>query len=75
MIDDNGIGRKRSAELNMQKQNKHQGFSTNANKKRLDILNEGLNNVIAIEITDKEDSSGNALGTLVTFNIPFVSSD
>lgn len=69
IIDDNGIGRKRSAELN---KHKHQGFSTNANKKRLDILNEDLNNEIAIEIIDKTDAFGNALGTLITFNIPFV---
>lgn len=73
-IDDNGIGRLRSDELNKQKSLKHQSFSTSANKKRLEILNQGFKNQISVEIIDKKDDYGNALGTKVILSIPFVHS-
>ena len=38
IIDDNGIGRKRSQELNKIKNRMHQSFAMEANKKRLEIL-------------------------------------
>lgn len=69
-IDDNGIGRKRSEELNKHK-SKHQSFASNANQKRLAILNKGLPQSIALEIIDKVDVHGNALGTSVIMQIPF----
>lgn len=69
-IDDNGIGRKRSEELNKHK-SKHQSFASNANQKRLAILNKGLPQSIALEIVDKTDVHGNALGTSVIMQIPF----
>lgn len=68
-IDDNGIGRKRSEQLNKHKM-KHQSFATKANEKRLEILNRGLHQNIGINITDKEDAHGNALGTTVVLFIP-----
>lgn len=69
-IDDNGIGRKRSEELNKHK-SKHQSFASNANQKRLAILNKGLPQSIVLEIVDKTDVHGNALGTSVIMQIPF----
>ena len=69
-IDDNGIGRKRSEELNKHK-SKHQSFASNANQKRLAILNKGLPQSIGLEIIDKADAHGNALGTSVIMYIPF----
>lgn len=72
VIDDNGIGRKRSEELNKYKARKHQSFATNANQKRLEILNKGLAQNIAIEIIDKTDAHGNAFGTTVKLFIPFL---
>ncbi len=68
-IDDNGIGRKRSEQLSKNKM-KHQSFATKANEKRLEILNRGLHQNIGINITDKEDAHGNALGTTVVLFIP-----
>lgn len=68
-IEDNGIGRKRSEQLNKHKQ-KHQSFALKANEKRLEILNRGLKQSIALQIIDKEDKHGNALGTLVKLFIP-----
>jgi hypothetical protein len=68
-IDDNGIGRKKSEELNQLKKDKSRSFSTAANKKRLEILNSSIHQ--AIEIIDKYDKEGNATGTTVILNIQF----
>ncbi len=67
-VDDNGIGRKRSEELNRQRQERHQSFSVQANKKRIDILNAGLNH-IGVAYTDKYDAQGASLGTNVKISL------
>jgi hypothetical protein len=68
-VDDNGIGRKRSAEINRIKNSKYESFATKANSKRLDILNKG-DTKVGIEYTDKTDGMGNSLGTKVVIRIP-----
>jgi sensor histidine kinase YesM len=70
-IDDNGIGRKRSEELNRIKNEKYQSFSTQANEKRLEILN-SANDKIAVKIIDKNDSNGQSFGTKVILTIPMI---
>ncbi|MEZ4799785.1 MAG: histidine kinase [Flavobacteriales bacterium] len=69
-IDDNGIGRKRSDELNRINKEKHASFSTQANQKRLDVLNRNTTNKISVTYIDKVDDFGNALGTKVILYIP-----
>lgn len=69
-VEDNGVGRKRSAELNKSK--KHQSFATKANQKRLEILNKDVKNMISIKFIDKSDEFGNPRGTKVLIHIPFV---
>lgn len=71
-IDDNGIGRIRSQELNRIKNVKHQSFSSEANEKRLEILNKNVNGraEIALNIIDKYDKNGIATGTTVVLSIP-----
>lgn len=69
-IDDNGIGRKRAGELNFIKKKNHQSFSTRANEKRLEILNQDRENKITFEIIDKINSKGEAEGTTVILVIP-----
>jgi LytS/YehU family sensor histidine kinase len=68
-IDDNGIGRKRSQELNQIKHKKHKSFATEANLKRLDILNQD-NQDISIEYIDKFENVNQAAGTTVKIIIP-----
>lgn len=68
-VDDNGIGRKRSAELNRIRQDKHQSFSVQANQKRIDILNAGLDQ-IGVQYVDKQDPQGLASGTTVKITLP-----
>lgn len=69
-VDDNGIGRKRSEEINFKKNAAHRSFSTKANKTRLDILNSDRENPISVRIIDKVDEYNNPLGTTVQINIP-----
>jgi two-component sensor histidine kinase len=70
-IDDNGIGRKQSAEINAKKMNKPESFSTKANQERLDILSRN-NNTSKVEILDKFDSTSGACGTKVVLNIQLI---
>ena len=70
-IDDNGIGRKRSSELNQIKINKHKSFATEANKKRLEILN-SENRKINIQYMDKVNSNGIPEGTFVQIMLPII---
>jgi ligand-binding sensor domain-containing protein len=71
-IDDNGIGRKKNAELRHNKNTSHTSFANQANAKRLAILNKGLNSNIGLQIIDKEDSMGSPRGTTVILNIPIL---
>lgn len=71
VIDDNGIGRKRSEELNKIKTDKHRSFSTEANMKRIEILNRGKKN-IGVKYIDKENEAGASMGTTLIITIPLV---
>lgn len=71
IIDDNGIGRKKSGELNKIRADKHTPFATEANMKRIEILNQGNNN-IGVVYTDKVDAFGHSNGTIVTITIPLI---
>ena len=69
-IDDNGIGRKKSGELNSIKNKNHQSFATKAIQNRIDLLNQNQTNKISIEFTDKVNPSQMAIGTTVRIEIP-----
>lgn len=69
-IEDNGIGRKRSEELNKIKKEKYQSFSSQANEKRLEILNKGKLNKVGVDIIDKMNTDESSLGTKVILSIP-----
>lgn len=69
-IDDNGIGRKKSGELNFIKTKTHKSFATDALQKRIDILNINKIKKIKLYYDDKENNTGNSLGTTVTIEIP-----
>ncbi len=74
IIEDNGIGRKRSGELKKLKEKKHESFAISANQKRLEILNQGAKYSIMMEIIDKQNNLGEAMGTLVNIRIPLMKS-
>lgn len=68
-IDDNGIGRKRSNEINANNRKDHISFATNAIEKRLEILNKNKTKKITIQYVDKFEFE-ESIGTTVIINIP-----
>ncbi len=69
IITDNGIGRKKSAEINSTNKTAHQSFATNANAKRLALLNSDTEIKASVVFEDITDNWGNANGTIVVLNI------
>ncbi len=69
-IDDNGIGRTRSGELNRIKQQKHRSFSTRATEQRLAILNGSRKQKVSVTIIDKLNERKQPTGTTVIIKIP-----
>lgn len=68
-IDDNGVGRAASAK----KQSGRTSAGTSITRDRLRVIGEMQNETYAFEIIDKTDpETGNALGTLVRFTMPYV---
>lgn len=71
-IDDNGVGRERAAEIKQPVSAKHQPFATNANSKRIELLNKERNKSIGIVYVDKKDTEGIPQGTTVIISIPLI---
>ena len=69
-ISDNGIGRKKSGELNAIKNKNHKSFATEAMQNRIDILNKTRSQLIKLEYIDKTNPFNQAAGTTVTLEIP-----
>ena len=69
IIDDNGIGRNRSYELERIKNTNHNSFATKANEKRLEILNRGKQHKSGVTYIDKLDSQGIPAGTRVILTL------
>ncbi len=69
IIDDNGIGRKKSEELKTINNKNHVSFAMSANKKRLEILTQ-QHKEIYLDIIDKYSTQGEALGTQVIIKLP-----
>ena len=63
-INDNGIGRKRSGELQAEKTKGHASFTMRANQSRLEIL-KSFHQDVSLEIIDKTSNLGEANGTKV----------
>ncbi len=69
IIEDNGVGREKSNEINHKQMRFHKSFATEATASRLELLNYKSESKIAVEIEDlyNEDI---ASGTRVIINIP-----
>lgn len=68
IIDDNGIGREQSMEINRYRIG-HQAFANTANAKRIDLLNLSNPGKITLEITDKKNADDKATGTTVIISV------
>jgi tetratricopeptide (TPR) repeat protein len=69
-IDDNGIGRQKSAALNTIKNKHHTSFATNAMEHRIEILNKTKTNKITVQFVDKVNTAHQSIGTTVLIKIP-----
>lgn len=69
VIEDNGIGREKSQEIN-RKRIGHNSFASAANERRIDLINQMHKKMTKIEITDKKNADGTAAGTRVVISIP-----
>lgn len=68
VILDNGIGRNKSAEINRRRKEKHDSFATNANAKRLELINNSSAQKIKVDITDLMDDNNQSMGTEVSIS-------
>jgi sensor histidine kinase YesM len=69
-IQDNGIGRKESERININR--KHKSFATEASQNRLNLLNQNIQAKIGLSIEDLYDSENKPLGTKVIITIPLL---
>lgn len=70
VVEDNGVGREASAEINKNRREYHKSFATSANQKRVELINKTRIKRISVST---QDLIGNniALGTKIIINIPF----
>lgn len=72
-IKDNGVGREKAKRLG-KKSKKYKSFSTQANRKRIDLLNEIYKNEIDLKISDVRPEEENT-GTMIQLWLPIVDYD
>lgn len=71
MIDDNGIGREKSMEIN-KKRIGHNSFANAANERTIDLINHMHGKKTKFEIIDKKHADGMPAGTTVIISIPII---
>jgi LytS/YehU family sensor histidine kinase len=73
IIEDNGVGRKMSGEIESWKQQTHKSQSTRITQDRIDLLNKSTqSNKYKVTIVDLYDNQGNGLGTRVEIILPLL---
>ncbi|MCH8536008.1 MAG: histidine kinase, partial [Flavobacteriaceae bacterium] len=70
IIEDNGIGRKASNQINEKTRPSHVSFASNAIKTRIDLINKLIHLPITIKIEDLYSNQNQPQGTKVILNIP-----
>lgn len=69
-IEDNGIGRKQSYQINQRNKNKPVSFATKAIAERIELFNRLYKQKITYEVIDRYDLLNNAIGTSIHLFIP-----
>ena len=72
-IQDNGIGREKSQQINEESGLKRKSRGMMITKQRLEIMNKQIDEKYSVKITDLKDSSGKALGTRIDLIINYKS--
>lgn len=71
-VNDNGIGRAKSFEINKDRNPQHKSFASGATKNRLKLLNHNLKVPIGEETIDLFNEDNSAAGTKVIISIPIM---
>lgn len=71
VIDDNGIGREKSEDINKSRES-HFSFANDANNKRIELINNLYNKKATIRIKDKTNPDSSPSGTTVIINLPYM---
>lgn len=69
-IEDNGVGRKKSAEINKERLKRHQSKGTAITIERVQLMNEAGRDIYKVITTDLYDNMGNPRGTRVEITLP-----
>jgi two-component sensor histidine kinase len=71
-ITDNGIGRKKAAELASKSATKHKSMGLRITKDRIAMLQKGNGGESPVKIIDLENADGSAAGTEVVIKMPVI---
>jgi two-component sensor histidine kinase len=69
-IEDNGIGRRKSDDINAMQEFKHKSYGSKIVQKRLDLINSLYNRFLDVKYIDLEARDGQSLGTIVEVKLP-----
>ncbi|HQS24862.1 MAG TPA: histidine kinase [Sediminibacterium sp.] len=69
-VEDNGIGRKQSMQINQRNKNKPQSFATKAISERIELFNRLYKLKITHDVVDRYDELNNSMGTAIHLFIP-----
>ncbi|MDQ3110850.1 MAG: histidine kinase [Bacteroidota bacterium] len=70
VVQDNGIGRKRSMELKLEKDGLHKSVGMSNTRERLEIINQVNNSEMSVNVSDVLNENGEICGTKVEIHIP-----
>ena len=71
IIEDNGVGRKRAAELRSKDALKRKSYGMQITDNRIKVLNSLYDSLAAVRVEDLEDATGTPAGTRVTLRMPY----
>ena len=71
-IEDNGIGRKKAAELRSKDTIKSKSYGMQISKDRIQIINSQYRSQSSVTVEDLFDNAGNAVGTKVILQLPLI---
>lgn len=69
VVEDNGVGRKRAKEIQIDNGRPHFSTGMSLTKNRLDLLNSAQQDSLSVVVDDLKDKAGKAIGTRVTIYI------
>ena len=72
IVEDNGIGREKAAEIKKVKQNNHNSLGTSITRERINAIESMGGDNLKIEYVDLKDKSENPIGTRVIIQIPIL---